>query len=79
MGAQAILTMRGWDQSERFDAPWALVDAQPRAEVHVLADVSTSHPGRTVRHNLDPSDALTANVEQCPASGLELSERWRMR
>lgn len=24
-GAQAILTMRGWDQSDRFDEAWALV------------------------------------------------------
>jgi hypothetical protein len=38
-GAQAILTMRGWDQSERFDAAWALVAATYHAEVHVLANV----------------------------------------
>lgn len=38
-GAQAILTMRGWDQSERFDAGWALVAATYHAEVHVLANV----------------------------------------
>ena len=24
-GAQAILTLRGWDQSNRFDEAWALV------------------------------------------------------
>jgi hypothetical protein len=38
-GAQAILTMRGWDQSDRFDAAWALVSATYHAEVHVLANV----------------------------------------
>jgi hypothetical protein len=38
-GAQAILTMRGWDQSERFDAAWALVAATYHAEVHVLANI----------------------------------------
>lgn len=38
-GAQAILTMRGWDQSERFDTAWALVAAHYHAEVQVLANV----------------------------------------
>jgi hypothetical protein len=38
-GAQAILTMRGWDQSERFDEAWALVAAAYRRDVHVLANV----------------------------------------
>lgn len=50
-GAQAILTMRGWDQSERFDAAWALVAAHYHAEVHVLANVVdiTPKPERTRR------------------------------
>jgi len=38
-GAQAILTMRGWDQSDRFDDAWALVAATYQREVHVLANV----------------------------------------
>ena len=38
-GAQAIPTMRGWDQSDRFDAPWALVAATYHTEVQVLANV----------------------------------------
>ena len=38
-GAQAILTMRGWDQSDRFDQAWALVAATYQCEVHVLANV----------------------------------------
>ena len=38
-GAQAILTMRGWDRSERFDAAWALVAAHHQADVQVLANV----------------------------------------
>lgn len=38
-GAQAILTMRGWDQSDRFDVAWALVAATYQREVHVLANV----------------------------------------
>lgn len=37
-GAQAILTMRGWDQSERFNAAWALVAATYHAEIHILAN-----------------------------------------
>jgi hypothetical protein len=37
--AQAILTMRGWDQSERFDEAWALVAATYQCDVHVLANV----------------------------------------
>lgn len=38
-GAQAILTMRGWDQSDRFDEAWALVAATYERELHVLANV----------------------------------------
>jgi hypothetical protein len=38
-GAQAILTMRGWDQSDRFDEAWALVAATYEREVHVLANI----------------------------------------
>ena len=38
-GAQAILTMRGWDQSDRFDEAWALVAATYHSEIHVLANV----------------------------------------
>lgn len=38
-GAQSILTLRGWDQSERFDQAWALLAATYHAEVHVLAHV----------------------------------------
>lgn len=38
-GAQAILTMRGWDQSERFDEAWALVAATYERDVHVLANI----------------------------------------
>lgn len=42
-GAQAILTMRGWDQSDRFDQAWALVAATYHREVHVLANVRRHH------------------------------------
>ncbi len=38
-GAQAILTARGWDQSERFDEAWALLAAHYQQEVHILARV----------------------------------------
>lgn len=38
-GAQSILTIRGWDQSDRFDEAWALIAATWHAEVHVLAHV----------------------------------------
>jgi hypothetical protein len=38
-GAQTILTLRGWDQSERFDEAWALVAATYHCDVHVLANV----------------------------------------
>lgn len=43
-GAQAILTLRGWDQSERFDHGWALVAATYQREVHVLANVTELTP-----------------------------------
>jgi hypothetical protein len=43
-GAQAILTPRGWDQSERFDKAWALVAATFQAEVTVLANVIALKP-----------------------------------
>ena len=37
--AKAILTMRGWDQSDRFDEAWALVAETYQRDVHVLANV----------------------------------------
>jgi len=43
-GAQAILTPRGWDQSERFDKAWALIAATYQAEVTVLANVIALKP-----------------------------------
>ena len=48
-GAQSILTMRGWDQSERFDADWALVAATYQTEVTVLANIIDITP-RQPRH-----------------------------
>ena len=38
-GAQAILTPRGWSQSGRFDAAWALLAATYRADVSVVVPV----------------------------------------
>jgi hypothetical protein len=38
-GAQAILTPRGWVQSERFDEAWALVAATYKLEVSTVAQV----------------------------------------
>jgi hypothetical protein len=43
-GAQAILTPRGWDQSERFDEAWARVAATYQVEVHVLANIIALKP-----------------------------------
>lgn len=44
-GAQAILTPRGWDQSDRFDQAWALVAATFHTGVTVLANVVAIRPG----------------------------------
>jgi hypothetical protein len=38
-GAQAILTMRGWDQSDRFDEAWALVARTYEHDICLLANV----------------------------------------
>jgi len=38
-GGQAILNLRGWAQSERFDQAWALLAATFHAEVTLLNDV----------------------------------------
>lgn len=46
-GAQAILTPRGWDQSERFDQAWALIAAEYQVEVHLLASVIPLLPPST--------------------------------
>jgi hypothetical protein len=43
-GAQAILTMRGWDQSDRFDQAWSLVAATYEREIHILANVGDIAP-----------------------------------
>lgn len=48
-GAQAILTPRGWDQSDRFHEAWALLAAHYRAEVHVLAKVIPFTPPKPPR------------------------------
>lgn len=45
-GAQAILTPRGWDQSDRFDEAWALIANTFRADVTVLANVIAIKPVR---------------------------------
>lgn len=45
-GAQAILTMRGWDQSDRFDNAWALVASTYERELCVLANVVDITPAR---------------------------------
>ena len=38
-GGQAILNLRGWAQSERFDQAWALLAAEYRSEVTLLNNV----------------------------------------
>ncbi len=43
-GAQAILTARAWDQSERFDAAWALLAATYHADITVLNNVVAIKP-----------------------------------
>ena len=43
-GAQAVLTPRAWDQSERFDEAWALLAATFHADVTVLANVIALRP-----------------------------------
>ena len=54
-GAQAILTMRGWDQSERFDEAWALVAATYHCDVHVLANVIDITPEPPQKQRRRPS------------------------
>jgi hypothetical protein len=56
-GAQAVLTMRGWDQSDRFDAAWARVAAAYERDVHVLANIVdiTPKPARTHRPKRAPA------------------------
>lgn len=49
-GAQAILTMREWDQSERFDLAWGLVAATYQRDVHVLANVVELTPKTNKPH-----------------------------
>ena len=40
-GAQAILTLRAWDQSDRFDRAWAMVAATWQAEVTTIQPAPT--------------------------------------
>lgn len=49
LGAQAILTARGWDQSNRFDDAWALLAAHYHAEIYVLAKVIPLMPPKPQR------------------------------
>lgn len=48
-GAQAVLTPRGWDQSERFDHAWALLAATFHMEVTILANVIAFKPKPQLR------------------------------
>jgi len=48
-GAQAILTPRGWDPSERIDDAWSLVAAVFHAEITVLANVIAIKPTKPNR------------------------------
>lgn len=50
-GAQAILTARGWDQSDRFNEAWALLAAHYHAEVYVLAKVIPLTPPKPPRRS----------------------------
>ncbi len=43
-GGQAILTLRAWHQSDRFDTAWALIAAKYKAEVTTIANVIQLHP-----------------------------------
>lgn len=43
-GAQAILTPRGWDQSDRFDEAWALLAATYQTQVTLLSNVIPLRP-----------------------------------
>lgn len=54
-GAQAILTMRGWDQSDRFDEAWALVAATYHCDVQVLANVIDITPAPPRKERRRPS------------------------
>ena len=45
-GGQAILTLRGWAQSGRFAAAWALLSATYRTEISVSENVSELAHGR---------------------------------
>lgn len=43
-GGQAVLTVRGWTQSDRFDEAWALLAAEYQAEVTLLNNVVPFRP-----------------------------------
>jgi len=43
-GAQAILTARGWDQSDRFEQAWALLAATYQTDIQLLANVVALKP-----------------------------------
>jgi hypothetical protein len=38
-GGKAILNLRGWTQSERFDQAWAMLAATYRADIMILNNV----------------------------------------
>lgn len=42
-GGQAILTLRGWVQSDRFEAAWSLLSATYRKEISPVDDVVSVH------------------------------------
>ena len=42
-GGQAILTLRGWAQSDRFAAAWSLLSTTYRGEISLPDDVDVVH------------------------------------
>jgi len=43
-GGQAILNLRAWHQSDRFDKAWAIIAAEYKADITTLANVIAIHP-----------------------------------
>jgi hypothetical protein len=58
-GAQAVLTPRGWDQSDRFDEAWALIAAAFQSEVTLLANVIAFAPKPPERAKKKTSQAAS--------------------
>ena len=66
-GGQAILTLRGWAQSDRFPAAWSLLSATYRGEVSLPDDVEVIHGQARLTRQFETFNPFDLSIVICPS------------